>query len=136
TKKLSICCLVPKTRNPGWPGPVVSLTSRLLRMSSKAHHATKAALAGLRSDSIRSAGCRHGYDCTARIEHLSLPEPHRPAREAVECYVASPPGRFDAPRHLCKRRDRRSEVRDPWNGSNWFMRTSVSERSALRTLVL
>src|SRR5262249_10245525 len=44
-------------------------------MISKAHHATKAALAGLRSDSIRSAGCRHGYDCTARIEHLSLPEP-------------------------------------------------------------
>jgi hypothetical protein len=26
-------------------------------------------------------------------------------------------------------------VRDPWNGSNWFMRTSVSERSALRTLL-
>jgi hypothetical protein len=24
-------------------------------------------------------------------------------------------------------------VRDPWNGSNWFMRTSVSELSALRT---
>src|SRR6201990_1902002 len=39
----------------------------------EARHATKAALAGLRSGSIRSAGCRHGYDCTARIEHLSQP---------------------------------------------------------------
>jgi hypothetical protein len=40
------------------------------------HATTKAALAGLRSGSIRSACYRHGYDCTARIEHLNLaPEP-------------------------------------------------------------
>jgi hypothetical protein len=70
---------------PRWPAPVVSLTSRLIRMILKAHHATKAALAGLRSDSIRSAGSRYGYDCTARIEHLSLPEPATRGFVAAVC---------------------------------------------------
>ena len=48
-----------------------------------AYHATKAALAGLRSGSIRSAGCRYGYDCTAYNYRLNLaPEPaHAPVAE-------------------------------------------------------
>ena len=50
------------------------LANQMIR-NREARHATKAALAGLRSGSIRGAGCRYGYDCTARIEHLSLPEP-------------------------------------------------------------
>jgi hypothetical protein len=37
-----------------------------------AYHATKAALARLRSGSTCSASFRNGYDCTARIEHLSF----------------------------------------------------------------
>src|SRR5262249_16728581 len=52
-----------------------SLLAYYMMRNSEARRATKAALAGLRSGSIRSAGCRNGYDCTARIEHLSLPEP-------------------------------------------------------------
>jgi hypothetical protein len=41
-------------------------------LEREAYHATKAALAGLRSDSTCSAGFRNGYDCTARIKHLSF----------------------------------------------------------------
>src|SRR2546430_6354441 len=43
------------------------LSRRPSRLNREAYHATKAALAGLRSGSIRSAGYRNGYDCTARI---------------------------------------------------------------------
>jgi hypothetical protein len=54
----------PSQRNPRWPE---KLSRRPSRLNREAHHATKAALAGLRSGSIRSAGYRNGYDCTARI---------------------------------------------------------------------
>jgi hypothetical protein len=53
------------------------LLAYYMMRNREARRPTKAALAGLRSSSIRSAGCRHGYDCTAHIEHLSLPEPPR-----------------------------------------------------------
>jgi hypothetical protein len=46
------------------------------------HATTKAALAGLRSGSIRSASYRNGYDCTARIEHLNL-APESATRRSV-----------------------------------------------------
>ena len=48
--------------------------------------------AGLRSGSIRSAGCRYGYDRTARIEHLSQPEPD--ARFLTPGFFGRPFGPF------------------------------------------
>src|SRR5207245_10605369 len=48
---------------------VLSLTKGL--GTGRHHHAAKAILAGLRSRSTRSAGFRHGYDCTARIAYVT-----------------------------------------------------------------
>jgi hypothetical protein len=68
--------LLFEERNSRRPEKLSRRPSRLLEMRNReARRATKAALAGLRSGSIRSAGCRYGYDRTARIEHLSQPEP-------------------------------------------------------------
>jgi hypothetical protein len=61
-------------RNPMRPEKLFRWRSRLptIDLERGAYHATKAALAGLRSGSTCSAGFRNGYDCTARIEHLSF----------------------------------------------------------------
>jgi hypothetical protein len=62
-----------KQREPKAAREVVSSALSLTRIiwNRGAYHATKATLAGLRPDSIRSAGCRYGYDCTARTYHLN-----------------------------------------------------------------
>jgi hypothetical protein len=67
-------CLSLWTAEPKAAGEVISAPLSITRMirNGEAYHATKAALARLRSRSTRSADYRNGYGCTARIEHLSL----------------------------------------------------------------
>jgi len=67
-------CLSLWTAEPKASGEVISAPLSITRMirNGEAYHATKAALARLRSRSTRSADYRNGYGCTARIEHLSL----------------------------------------------------------------